>query len=171
MTDLPKPLHQTSPGYYEFIAAQRSPVGRPVNAGAVLAQPVHLRQQRRPPDFAPDGQSELLHRSARRGDRLHSQPRPGIYGSGKTRQRQKCWKRSTRPLRWLWRRFRKQKPADWMAPYSAELEPEAAERFMIFLRCAGHAYHHVGQIIFLSKELTKQTKPGSASVPATSEEK
>jgi hypothetical protein len=49
-----------------------------------------------------------------------------------------------------------------MAPYSAELEPEAAERFMIFLRCAGHAYHHVGQIIFLSKELAKETGPRSA---------
>jgi hypothetical protein len=57
---------------------------------------------------------------------------------------------------------RKQKPEDWMAPYSAELEPEAAERFMIFLRCAGHAYHHVGQIIFLSKELAKETGPRSA---------
>lgn len=58
---------------------------------------------------------------------------------------------------------RKQKPEDWMAPYSADLEPEAAERFMIFLRCAGHAYHHVGQIIFLSKELTKTSGPRSAS--------
>jgi hypothetical protein len=57
---------------------------------------------------------------------------------------------------------RKQKPEDWMAPYSAELEPEAAERFMIFLRCAGHAYHHVGQLIFLSKELTKKADPQSA---------
>ena len=58
---------------------------------------------------------------------------------------------------------RNQKPEDWMAPYSAALEPEAAERFMIFLRCAGHAYHHVGQIILLSKELTKTSGPVSAS--------
>jgi hypothetical protein len=57
---------------------------------------------------------------------------------------------------------RKQKPEDWMAPYSADLEPEAAERFMIFLRCAGHAYPHVGPIIFLSKELTKGAGPQSA---------
>jgi Protein of unknown function (DUF1572) len=53
----------------------------------------------------------------------------------------------------------KQKPQDWLAPYSGEREPEAAERFMIFLRCAGHAYHHVGQLIFLNKELTKESKP------------
>ena len=43
---------------------------------------------------------------------------------------------------------------DWLEPYAAEREPEAKERFNIFLRCAGHAYHHVGQIIYLSRELT-----------------
>ncbi len=52
--------------------------------------------------------------------------------------------------------IRKQSSADWLAPYSADREPEAQERFMIFLRCAGHAYHHVGQLIFLNKELTKK---------------
>jgi hypothetical protein len=51
--------------------------------------------------------------------------------------------------------IRKQSPGDWLAPYSAEREPEARERFMIFLRCAGHVYHHVGQLIFLNKELAK----------------
>jgi uncharacterized damage-inducible protein DinB len=55
--------------------------------------------------------------------------------------------------------IRKQKAEDWLASYSGEREPEAAERFMIFLRCAGHAYHHVGQLIFLNKELTKESKP------------
>ncbi|MHB8503971.1 MAG: DinB family protein [Candidatus Acidiferrales bacterium] len=63
--------------------------------------------------------------------------------------------------------IRKQEPADWLKSYSAEREPEAAERFMIFLRCAGHAYHHVGQIIFLNKELTKQAEPRAAAAPAT----
>lgn len=54
---------------------------------------------------------------------------------------------------------RKQGPADWLGPYSADREPEAQERFMIFLRCAGHAYHHVGQLIFLNKEFAKESEP------------
>jgi uncharacterized damage-inducible protein DinB len=58
--------------------------------------------------------------------------------------------------------IRKQTPEDWMATYSADREPEAAERFMIFLRCAGHANHHVGQLIFLSKELTRASEPRPA---------
>ena len=51
--------------------------------------------------------------------------------------------------------IRKQKPADWLKEYSAQREPEAKERFSIFLRSAGHAYHHVGQIIYLANELKK----------------
>jgi uncharacterized damage-inducible protein DinB len=50
---------------------------------------------------------------------------------------------------------RKQTVEDWGKSYTAEREPEAKNRFMIFVRCAGHAYHHVGQIIYLSKELAR----------------
>src|SRR5215467_10908466 len=51
--------------------------------------------------------------------------------------------------------IRTQKPEEWLKEYSAEREPEAKERFNIFLRSAGHAYHHVGQIIYLANELKK----------------
>ena len=51
--------------------------------------------------------------------------------------------------------IRAQSPNDWTAPYSAEREPHSKDRFSAFFRCAAHAYHHVGQIIYLSKELTK----------------
>lgn len=52
--------------------------------------------------------------------------------------------------------IRKQKPEDWTKPYAAEREPESKDRFTAFFRCAAHAYHHVGQMIYLSKELTKK---------------
>jgi uncharacterized damage-inducible protein DinB len=48
-----------------------------------------------------------------------------------------------------------QTEADWTLPYSAEREPEAEDRFRAFLHCATHLFHHVGQIIYLSRELTK----------------
>ena len=51
--------------------------------------------------------------------------------------------------------IRKQKAEDWGKAYAAEREPEAADRFQIFVRCAGHAYHHVGQIVYLSRELAR----------------
>ena len=58
---------------------------------------------------------------------------------------------------------RAQTPGDWLAAYSAEREPEAKSRFAIFLRCAAHAYHHVGQIIYLSRELARQSEGKTAS--------
>lgn len=51
--------------------------------------------------------------------------------------------------------IRKQHADDWAKAYTAQLEPEADDRFQIFLRCAGHAYHHVGQILYLSRELAR----------------
>jgi uncharacterized damage-inducible protein DinB len=49
-----------------------------------------------------------------------------------------------------------QSESDWTAAYTAEREPEAQDRFTIFLRCASHLYHHVGQINYLSREITQQ---------------
>jgi uncharacterized damage-inducible protein DinB len=41
---------------------------------------------------------------------------------------------------------------DWSAPYSAE-RTEHKDRFGMVLTCAGHANHHVGQMIYLQREL------------------
>jgi len=49
----------------------------------------------------------------------------------------------------------KQSEDDWTAAYTAEREPDSKNRVTIFLRCASHLYHHVGQIIYLSRELRK----------------
>jgi uncharacterized damage-inducible protein DinB len=49
----------------------------------------------------------------------------------------------------------KQSGSDWTLPYAAEREPEAKDRFTAIMRCAVHLYHHVGQIIYLSRELRK----------------
>jgi len=51
--------------------------------------------------------------------------------------------------------IRKQSAEDLSAPYAAKLEPHANDRFTVFMRMAAHAYHHVGQIIYLSREVTK----------------
>jgi uncharacterized damage-inducible protein DinB len=53
--------------------------------------------------------------------------------------------------------IRKQTAEDWSAPYTAVGQENTKSRFKILVHCAGHAYHHVGQIIYLSRELTKQT--------------
>jgi uncharacterized damage-inducible protein DinB len=48
--------------------------------------------------------------------------------------------------------IRKQSADDWSAAYSAE-RSKASNRLGIVLTCAAHADHHIGQIIYLSREL------------------
>ncbi|HEV2912888.1 MAG TPA: DinB family protein [Pyrinomonadaceae bacterium] len=45
----------------------------------------------------------------------------------------------------------------WSSEYEAkEAADFVKDRFSIFLRCAAHFHHHVGQMIYLEKELSKQ---------------
>ena len=44
-----------------------------------------------------------------------------------------------------------QRDGDWTTPYSGVGEPDAHTRFDIFLKCAMHFYHHVGQMVYLDK--------------------
>jgi uncharacterized damage-inducible protein DinB len=58
--------------------------------------------------------------------------------------------------------LKNQTESDWTEPYSAVREPEAEDRFRAFLHCATHLFHHVGQLIYLSRELTKSNSSQAA---------
>ena len=58
---------------------------------------------------------------------------------------------------------RKQSAEDWKKEYSAK-SVTSKNRFAIVLDCAAHADHHVGQIIDLSRELSRES---SAQSPPT----
>lgn len=57
--------------------------------------------------------------------------------------------------------IRRQSAGDWSLAYSAERSTEK-NRFAILLHCAAHADHHLGQIIYLSRELTGQAQSRGA---------
>jgi uncharacterized damage-inducible protein DinB len=46
-----------------------------------------------------------------------------------------------------------QREADWRASYSGVGAEDVTDRLSIFLRCAAHADHHTGQMIYLCKQL------------------
>jgi len=48
-----------------------------------------------------------------------------------------------------------QSEADWSKPYTAVREEDAHDRFNLFLRCATHLHHHVGQMVYLCYELKR----------------
>jgi uncharacterized damage-inducible protein DinB len=47
-----------------------------------------------------------------------------------------------------------QSDGDWGAAYSALGAEDATDRLTIFTRCAAHADHHAGQMIYLCKQLS-----------------
>jgi uncharacterized damage-inducible protein DinB len=47
-----------------------------------------------------------------------------------------------------------QREADWGAPYRGVGAEDVTDRLSMFLRCAAHADHHAGQIIYLCKQIT-----------------
>jgi hypothetical protein len=50
----------------------------------------------------------------------------------------------------------KQSAPDWMAPYTATGMEMAEDRFTAFLRCVAHIDHHLGQIMYLCKEIERR---------------
>jgi uncharacterized damage-inducible protein DinB len=54
----------------------------------------------------------------------------------------------------------KQSPQDWVEPYADPTEPGSTDRFAAFFRMAAHINHHIGQIIYLCKELARPEAVG-----------
>lgn|SRR5262245_12929516 len=50
----------------------------------------------------------------------------------------------------------KQSVDDWPKEYTAKGEGDAGTRFNILLRCASHFYHHIGQMNYIVKEISRQ---------------
>ena len=54
--------------------------------------------------------------------------------------------------------LQKQSEQDWATAYTAKGFEDCGDRFTAFLRCAAHLSHHTGQIIYLCKELERQSR-------------
>jgi hypothetical protein len=54
------------------------------------------------------------------------------------------------------RTLKAQSAEDWAKPYTAKGEESAANRFTIFLRCATHLHHHIGQMNYLCSKIARQ---------------
>jgi len=54
------------------------------------------------------------------------------------------------------RTVRAQSEKDWALPYTAMREVDAGNRFNIFLRCASHLHHHLGQMTYLQFALLQK---------------
>ena len=52
-----------------------------------------------------------------------------------------------------------QRDADWGAAYKATGAEDVATRFAMFVRCAAHADHHAGQMVYLAAAVQDKSSP------------
>lgn len=167
MPELAAAVRDTLAGYYEEV---RDSVHRwvdPLTAEQIWARPFGFQtQSAQAQSGKPDGNSVghlLLHLTGNLNYYIGAQ----IAGTGYVRHRDAEFTNAQRKpkeqvladfdrtINMVVATIRKQSSEDWTKPYAAEREPTAKDRFTAIFRCAAHAYHHVGQLIYLSKELTK----------------
>jgi Protein of unknown function (DUF1572) len=160
MNGLAGVVQETLASYYEEIGKRVHEWVDPLTTEQIWARPFGF-QRENPKDGNSVGHL-LLHLTGNLNYYIGAQ----ITGTGYVRNRPLEFSDATkkskeqvlgdfdRVFRMVVETIRKQKAEDWTKVYAAEREPESKNRFTVFFRCAAHAYHHVGQIIYLSKELT-----------------
>lgn len=167
MTELATVVKDTLAGYYEEIRSQAHRWVDPLTTAQIWERPFGFQSQSAQAQSGkPDGNSVghlLLHLTGNLNYYIGAQ----IAGTGYVRHRdveftdhQKRPKEQVladfdRTIAMVVDTIHKQSPEDWTKPYAGEREPFAKDRYTALFRCAAHAYHHVGQLIYLSKELTR----------------
>lgn len=162
MADLAAIVPETLASYYEEMGQRVHHWVDPLTTEQIWARPFGF-QARTPEDGNSVGHL-LLHLTGNLNYYIGAQiagtgyvrNRPLEFADGEKRSKEKVLADFDRTIAMVVYTIRNQKPEDWTKPYAAEREPESKDRFTAFFRCAAHAYHHVGQMIYLSKELTKK---------------
>ena len=154
MAELTKTLENGLASYYEFIAAQLHKWVDPLS---------NEQFWRKPYPYGNSVGHLVLHVTgnlnyyigARVAETGYVRDRDREFADQQPPPKEEALRAFDRTIAMVVAAIRKQSGEDWGKSYTAEREPEAVDRFQIFVRCAGHAYHHVGQIIYLSRELAK----------------
>jgi uncharacterized protein DUF1572 len=76
------------------------------------------------------------------------------HGSGPHRSKAELLSAFDDAINTVVRTVSAQADRDWFAAYDSE-NADGATRFQQILACSGHAYHHVGQMIYLQRELLR----------------
>ena len=79
--------------------------------------------------------------------------RPREFAETDRRPKEEVLREFDDALRMVVATLSQQSTSDWGARYEAVGEEDAGSRFNMFVRCAAHADHHAGQMIYLCKQL------------------
>jgi Protein of unknown function (DUF1572) len=167
MADLAAVVANTMAGYYEEIRDQVHRWVDPLTTDQIWARPFGFQSPSpQAQSGKPDGNSVghlLLHLTGNLNYYIGAQiagtsyvrHRDLEFTDSQRKPREQVLADFDRAIAMVAATIRLQSPEDWTRSYAGEREPFAKDRFTAVFRCAAHAYHHVGQLVYLSKELTK----------------
>jgi uncharacterized damage-inducible protein DinB len=152
MSTLPQTISSSLTAYYQMIRTRVHELVEPLSDEQIW---------RRPYSYGNSVGNMLLHLTGNLNYYIGAQ----ISATGYVRRRDREFSDSGKAKEELLGNFdqaiemviatiKNQSGEDWSAPYSA-VGTQATDRFNMVLTCAGHAYHHIGQIIYLQKELMR----------------
>jgi uncharacterized damage-inducible protein DinB len=158
MSALPQTISSSLAAYHEMIQKRVHELVEPLD---------HEQIWRRPYHYGNSVGNLLLHLTGNLNYYIGAQ----IARTGYVRQRDREFADSGKPKKELLSNFdrtiemvintiKSQSAEDWSAAYSA-VGSESKDRFSMILTCAGHANHHLGQMIYLQKELMLRHARGS----------
>jgi hypothetical protein len=153
MSTLPQTISSSLAAYYEMIGTRVHELVEPLSYEQIW---------RRPYPYGNSVGNLVLHLTGNLSYYIGAQ----IAATGYVRDRDREFSESGKPKDELIGNFdraiemviatiKNQSSEDWSAAYSA-VGTQATDRFNMVLTCAGHAYHHVGQMIYLQKELMRE---------------
>lgn len=151
MTDLSTTIGRDLAGYYQEI-------GRRVRG---LAEPLSREQLwRRPYPYGNSVGHLVLHLTgnlsyyigAQIAETGYVRDRPKEFADPEPRPKEEVLAAFDGAIAMVVKTLERQSPSDWMAPCTGFGE-EPCDRFTMVLRCAAHAQHHLGQMIYLCKQL------------------
>jgi len=81
--------------------------------------------------------------------------RPREFGDTLNRPKDEVLKDFDRAVDMVLATLAAQRETDWLAQYHGTGAEDVQDRLSMFVRCAAHADHHAGQMIYLSNELAR----------------
>ena len=146
-------VSQSLSAHYNRVRRHVHALVEPLSTEQLWRRPFPVRRFGRAPAPSSDRQSQLLHRNADRGIRLRSRDRPKEFADDSRRPTADVLRDFDRAVDLVLATLAAQGEADWRAPYRAVGAEDITDRLSMFLRCAAHADHHAGQMIYLCKQL------------------
>jgi uncharacterized damage-inducible protein DinB len=81
--------------------------------------------------------------------------RPREFGDTANRPKDEVLQDFDRAVDMVLETLAAQRETDWLAQYHGTGAEDVQDRLSMFVRCAAHADHHAGQMIYLAKELAR----------------